>query len=117
MNIIFGKERAEQLGDRFTVLELDTFVFVNQGIRLTAYCVVESVPLDRLPLVESWQNLHAALIKNYQQKNWKYCCTLINQLQGAWNSEMDSFYNELAERIDQLITTDPGNSWTWEIQR
>ena len=86
MNIIFGIEQAEKLRERFTVLELDTFTFGTNGPNVTAYCVMEGIPLDRLPLVESWQRLHEALIKNYQQRNWTYCGTLIEQLTGAWNS-------------------------------
>ena len=117
MNIIFGIEQAEKLRERFTVLELDTFTFGTNGPNVTAYCVVEGIPLDKLPLVESWQRLHEALIKNYQQRNWTYCGTLIEQLTGAWNSEMLSFYDEIQSRIDRLILENPGNDWTPVIER
>jgi len=117
MNIIFGIEQAEKLRERFTVLELDTFTFGTNGPNVTAYCVVEGIPLDKLPLVESWQRLHEALIKNYQQRNWTYCGTLIEQLTGAWNSEMLSFYDEIQSRIDRLILENPGEEWTPVIER
>ena len=117
MNIIFGIEQAEKLRERFTVLELDTFTFGTNGPNVTAYCVVEGISLDKLPLVESWQRLHEALIKNYQQRNWTYCGTLIEQLTGAWNSEMLSFYDEIQSRIDRLILENPGNDWTPVIER
>jgi hypothetical protein len=117
MNIIFGIEQAEKLRERFTVLELDTFTFGTNGPNVTAYCVVEGIPLDKLPLVESWQRLHEALIKNYQQRNWTYCGTLIEQLTGAWNLEMNSFYDELKLRISRLIEENPGEEWTPIIQR
>jgi hypothetical protein len=38
-------------------------------------------------------------MKNYQQRNWEYCRTLIDQLTGAWNLEMTSFYDEINNRI------------------
>ena len=117
MNIIFGTEQAEKLRERFTVLELDTFLFGTNGPKITAYCVVEGIPMDKLPLVESWQRLHEALIKNYQQRNWAYCQTLIEQLTDAWNSEMNSFYDEIQVRLDRLILENPGEEWTPVIER
>ena len=117
MNIIFGTEQAEKLREKFTVLELDTFSFGINGPEITAYCVIEGIPMDKLPLVESWQKLHAALIKNYQQRNWTYCVTLIEQLSGAWNTEMDSFYNEVCNRIVRLIKENPGDNWSPVIDR
>jgi len=117
MNIIFGTEQAEKLRERFTVLELDTFTFGNGGPNVTAYCVIEGIPMDKLPLVESWQRLHEALIKNYQQRNWAYCQTLIEQLTDAWNSEMNSFYDEIQIRLDRLILENPGEEWTPVIER
>jgi len=117
MNIIFGTEQAEKLRERFTVLELDTFLFGTNGPKITAYCVVEGIPMDKLPLVESWQGLHEALIKNYQQRDWAYCQTLIEQLKDAWNSEMLSFYDEINRRIVRLIEENPGEEWTPVIER
>ena len=117
MNIIFGTEQAEKLRGRFTVLELDTFTFGNGGPDVTAFCVIEGIPMDRLPLVESWQRLHEALMKNYQQRNWEYCRTLIEQLTGAWNLEMTSFYDEINNRIMRLIEENPGEEWTPVIAR
>ena len=117
MNIIFGTEQAEKLRERFTVLELDTFSFGINGPEITAYCVVEGIPMDKLPLVESWQRLHGALMKNYQQRNWAYCDTLIQQLTDAWNSEMLSFYDEIQSRINRLILENPGDDWSHVIKR
>ena len=117
MNIIFGTEQAEKLRERFTILELDTFTFGHSGPNVTAYCVVEGIPMDKLPLVESWQRLHEVLMKNYQQRNWAYCRTLIEQLTGAWNLEMTSFYDEINRRIVWLIEENPGEEWTPVIER
>ena len=45
MNIIFGTEMAQQAQDRYTVLELDTFNLMPTDQVITAYCLVESVPI------------------------------------------------------------------------
>ena len=117
MNIIFGTEQANNLQERFTVLELDTFIFGNTGTEMTAYCLIETMPLDKLPLIESWKRLHEVLIKNYQERNWNYCHVLIEQLMGSWNLEMDSFYDELKQRIDQLLIKNPGDDWSPVLER
>jgi hypothetical protein len=117
MNIIFGTEQAEKLRERFVILELDTFSFGSNGPKITAYCVIEGLAMDHLPLVESWKNLHQALIKNYQLRNWDYCNVIIEQLIGAWESEMDSFYVEIKNRISKLIKENPGDNWTPIIER
>jgi hypothetical protein len=56
-------------------------------------------------------------MKNYQQRNWAYCQTLIEQLTDAWNSEMLSFYDEIQTRLDRLILENPGEEWTPVIER
>lgn len=117
MNIIFGTDQAEKLRDRFTLLELDTFKFGNGVPTTTAYCVIESIPLDMMPLIESWKQLHEILIKNYQCRNWTYCIALIEELKGAWNCEMDSFYEEFHQRISKLLLDWPGEEWSPIIER
>jgi len=116
MNIIFGGEQAEQLKEKFTLLELDTFTFGADGPEVAAYCVMESIPLDKMPMVEGWKLMHEALIKNYQQQNWSSCNKLIGQLTGAWGEEMDTFYDELKKRINEL-EQNPVDNWSHVIAR
>jgi hypothetical protein len=117
MNIIFGTDQAEKLREKFTVLELDTFTIGIDGPNITAYSVIETVPLDQMPMIEGWQQLHSVLIKNFQERNWTYCTPLIEQLKGAWNLEIDSFYEILQQRINNLLATEPDKNWTHVIER
>jgi hypothetical protein len=111
MHIIFGNENVNQFTDKHTVLELDSFRQGNATDIVTAYCVVETIPLMELPSVERHRNMHEHLIKNFKTKNWSFCEQAIEHLKGKWNGELDSFYKNLLDRLAEYKTTDPGADW------
>jgi len=112
MHIIFGKEQAEELTKKYTVLELDTFQFGKNGPVITAYCTVESIPLGEMSTLAETKLAHDQLIKEYHQRQWNKCFELLDQLQGKWNQELDSFYQDFRSRIEQNTACDPGTSWS-----
>jgi hypothetical protein len=115
MNIIF-KENLPSTGQKYTVLDLDTFVLADGSLH-TACCVVENIPISELANSENFKELHANLIKNYALKNWNYCEQAIEQLMGKWGGEVDSFYAELKTRIDDLKKNNVPDSWTPVIHK
>lgn len=115
MNIIFGRENAALMSERYTVLELDTIKFSN-GNEITAYCAVETIPIINMPRVESMKNLHTNLIENYRTRNWNYCEQALEHLKGFWNSEVDTFYDSIDSRIKQE-QANPTDEWDWRITR
>lgn len=117
MNIIFGKLNADQLKDKYTVLELDRICLTETGSTETAYCVVENINLDQIPMIQSMQNLHQDLIIKYQTRNWTTCVEIIKRLRGFWNGELDSYYDNLEQRVRDLIDCPPGPDWTPVLQR
>jgi len=116
MNIIFGKENADQLAVKYTVLELDTIRFANGSIA-TAYCIVEDMKLDEIPMIESMRNMHQDLMIKYQSRNWTTCLEIIKHLHGFWNGELDSYYETLQHRLKELIEQTPGPDWSPTIQK
>jgi len=114
MHIIFG-DAVKQIPDSFTVLELDTFDLVNQNQTVTAYCVVEKIPLAEFALIEAHQGLHNNLLQYYRQRQWNYCEKVIQTLVGKWNGELDSFYLNLLERINTYKNTELDDSWSGNI--
>jgi hypothetical protein len=117
MNIIFGRDNASALGENYTVLELDTIQVTEGGTELTAFCVVETVPILNMPKLESMKNLHANLLIEYRKKNWNYCNQALEHLRGFWNNEMDSYYENLQSRITEYIEQDPGPDWSGVVKK
>ena len=99
MHIIMGKEAAEALKENYTVLELETFYHNGQDI--TAYCVVDQVPIMELPALESYKQQHSDFIDQLNKKNFKYCVDAAPFLKGRFNGDLDSFYDEIVNRYKE----------------
>jgi hypothetical protein len=117
MHIIFGKDEASQLEKKYTVLELDLIQFGQDGPVAPAYCVIENMSILDLPRVESMRALHENLISNYRGCDWKYCLDAMEHLQGFWGGELDSFYQNLRDRIQPFLDNPPSESWSPIIQK
>jgi len=111
MYIIFGKQTAEQMAQKYTVLELDLIQLEPNGPVLDTYCVLEGVPLTELPELERYQHLHSKLIENYRKRNWSFCEQALEHLHGRWGSTVNSFYDEISKRIARYKEQDPGTEW------
>ena len=117
MYIIFGDEQAQEVGKKYTVLELDTVRFVPSGTTATAYAVVENVPIPDLPKLSFQQDLHKNLMENYRKRDWNFCNQAIENLIGSFGNELDSFYSELQTRINNYKENDPGAAWNPDLER
>lgn len=102
MHIIMGDQITEELLSKYIVLELDNFHITSKDRYLSAYCLVENVPLAELPQADQFQDLHAQTIKNFRQGNWQFCEHALEHLIGRWNGEVDSFYETLRLRVLEL---------------
>ena len=110
MHIIFGQS-LHLVPDSFTVLELDTFRVLEKDGLYTAYCVVEKIPLEEFSMLDNLKKIHQDLVEQYKKQNWDFCSRAIEQLMGKFNGEVDSFYQNLAERINYYRNNPPGEEW------
>lgn len=114
MNIIFATEKeAEELREKYIVLELDTFRFGANPDPVVSWCVIDtsSVTLNDLPRMDQFVDLHNNMMRNYRLRNWKYCEDALEHLMGKWRGEIDSFYSIMDQRIRQYKEKDPGPEW------
>jgi hypothetical protein len=112
MNIIFGHESAERLSTKYTILELDTFLFKDNPEPSTAFCVIETVPIEEMPLNLEMSELHKDMIEAYKEKKWDDCLQCIESLYGFWSGEVNSFYDDIKRRIAEFTETPPAEDWT-----
>lgn len=112
-----GKENVEGLGEKYIVLELDTMM-IDAGIEpVTAYCVLENLPITEMFTIKESRTLHEKLLENYRKKNWNFCRQAIEHLHGKWNRELDSFYDNILERINVLESSDLDGAWDGIIRK
>ena len=116
MNIIFGNNEIEKLRDKYIVLELDT-VTIKSSKPITAYCVIENLPIDEMPRVDNFKKIHAELMENYRNRNWDFCIQAIEQLMGYWGKQIDSFYTVLLTRVAEYKQNEPDENWTGVIPK
>ena len=117
MNIIIDPEQLAEYQEKYTVLELDTFRILPENKQVKAYCVVETIPIMEMQLTESKRNLHNGLLENYRQRNWDYCHQALDHLIGSWSNELDSFYEDVRNRINVYMENDPGDMWDGIIEK
>ena len=113
MHIIFG-DAINEIPNSFTTLELDTFKFDNDKL-VTAYCVIEKIPLHEFATLDAHKELHANLMKYYKEQQWNFCEQAIAALFGKWNNEVDSFYQDLLGRIQQLKNSTVPDNWDGSV--
>lgn len=101
MEIIFGKENADKLRDRYVLLELESVSVSGLGERLELYCVVptDKIAVDKLSELPRWIKLHEEFLHGYHNKEYEYCLQCIEHLTGQFAGELDTFYEEIKSRI------------------
>ena len=99
MQIIFGKENADNLRDRYTVLELETIE--KDGITIDAYCLIpgELIKIEDLPHLAKLIELHEQFVQANKDKDYTLCNQLAPLLLGQFGGELDSFYREIITRV------------------
>ena len=116
MNIIYGQAQVDTLNGKYTVLELDT-ITIKSSSPIKAYCVVENIPFDELPKAEQQTKLHNELIHRYHTRNWDFVDMAAKKLMGCWGRDLDSFYQEMIDRVARFKEQEPDQSWTGIIAK
>ena len=116
MNIIYGQEQVDALNNKYTVLELDT-ITIKSSSPIKVYCVVENTPIDELSQVDKQKKLHAELMQHYRNRNWDFVFLAAKDLVGCWNGELDSFYQEMINRVKLFQEHEPNQAWTGIIAK
>jgi hypothetical protein len=119
MLVVFGKENADKLKDRMTLLELDTFMQDGLESPVTAYAVlqVEDIPLQELPQLENMTTLHNTMWTEYRARRFSFCEQAMEHLRGKWKGTLDSFYDEFSQRIKTLENSSLDENWTGIIHK
>lgn len=102
MQVIFGKENADKLRDKYTVLELETFDV--EGKQLQTYCVIpaEKIAFSDINMLEHYTKMHDVFVDAVKAKNYKLCEDLYEHLIGKFGGELDSFYDEIKKRNSSI---------------
>ena len=100
MDIIFSRQVAEELAEKYTVLELEPHS-VGEDI-LETFCVVPSdkIPIAEVVMLDHWKKLHGEFVQANKDKNGKLCKDLLEHLIGKWGGELDEYYQIVCSRYN-----------------
>ena len=117
MNIVLGKENVENIQDKHIILELDSFYLQGTKDPITAYGIVEKMPIEQIASADQFRELHNNMMKNYRLQNWQYVEDALEHLVGKWFGEYDSFYIEMSQRVRLLKEQDLGPDWNGILRK
>lgn len=117
MNIVFSREAADKLRNKFTILEVDT-VRVGEEL-LECFCVLDAETLlfEEMETLEHKVKMHEDLVSQYRAKNWDRCLELIPQLTGSFKGTLDSFYTSMETRVAQYKNDGVSADWHWALTK
>jgi hypothetical protein len=101
MQLIFGKENAETLREKYTVLELETIDVEGQPLEVFCLVSADHIGITDLPQLEQWTKLHDEFLHGYHTEQYNYCRQCIEHLMGKFGGELDTFYEEILRRINE----------------
>jgi len=93
MNIIFDENLANQLREKYTVLELDTVMQPGLTQPIKLFAVVEVTNFSDITTLGFMRELHSEMITAYKSSEWQRAEELAAALLGNFNGEVDEFYN------------------------
>jgi hypothetical protein len=123
MYIILGeigrRHEHHKIAKKYTVLTLDKFRLDPGKKPLVASCIIEGnkVPLEEIPKLAEFTNLHENLMIEYYKKNWNYCENALEHLSNKWGGELQTFYSEIESRVAKYKEEDPGDDWDGVINK
>ena len=97
MDIIFNRQVANQISEKYLVLELEPHL-VGEDI-LETFCVVPPEKVhNEITKLDHWKKLHAEFVQANKDKNGKLCQDLAEHLRGKWGGELDEYYSIVCSR-------------------
>jgi hypothetical protein len=100
MDIIFSRQTAEELAEKYLILELEPHIVEDQVLETFSVIPSDKIPLTEYTSLDHYKKLHATFVQANKDKNGKLCHDLAEYLKGRWGGELDEFYNIVCSRFN-----------------
>lgn len=100
MQLIFGRDNAEKLREKYTVLDLEEVE--KEGVKIEVFCLIpaEKIGIGQIADLDNWVKLHNDFLNGYHTQQYDYCIQCMEHLRGKFGGEVDTFYDEIERRIN-----------------
>jgi hypothetical protein len=102
MQIVFNPASVEEIRQRYTLVELETFYVAESTVPLTAFCVVpvEKLAFTDLDKLEEQKANHQVFLNALRNSQWDLIIKYYDTVRGSFGGELDSFYGEIVSRAN-----------------
>jgi len=108
--LVLGPITAERLGDEYFTLELDCIAVKGKKEGVRIYTAFRNPLRDR----DVWyaaKAKHNRMLGWYRSQAWKAATQLTNELKGEFNGQMDQYYDNWLERIEEMKNKTLPKDW------
>lgn len=104
MQIVFDRKIAEQLRERYTVLELETIT--KDGVTLDLFCVLptEKIAFIDPAVLETQLKNHSEFVTAIKENNHAKLKELYVSVYDSFSGELNSFYDEIVSRVNLYLS-------------
>jgi adenylate cyclase len=109
--IVLGPVTAERLDGEYFTLELDCIAVKGKKDGVNIHTVFYNPPADQMAEWNDDKEVHNLMLQCYREQKWASAIKLVNDLKGAFNGEMDHYYDLWLERISEMQASDLPEDW------
>jgi predicted phosphoribosyltransferase len=104
MQLIFKRDVAQELKDKYTILELESIPV--EGQMLEAFCLVPAEKIiGEMSTLQYNIALHEDFVRAIKDNNVEECLSIATQLKGNFGGELDTFYEVIVDRCNATGST------------
>ena len=109
--IVLGPTTAERVEGEYFTLELDCIAVKGKKEGLNIFTVFYNPDSNKLEKWNSDKEHHDLMLQCYREQKWATATKLVNDLKGAFDGNMDHYYDLWLERIEEMKNAGLPEDW------
>jgi adenylate cyclase len=109
--IVLGPVTAERLDNEYFTLELDCIAVKGKKDGVNIHTVFYNPPAEQIAEWNDDKEVHNLMLQCYREQKWASAIKLVNDLKGAFDGEMDHYYDLWLERIGKMQAAGLPEDW------
>ena len=104
-------ETTKIAAPEFATIELDLIQVKGKTVPVRIFALIGNSEVQASEWFKDMSTVHAELILEYRNQNWKKAKTLVSKARKAAGEKFDGLYDLFDERIEEYKATPPGLDW------
>jgi len=109
--MVLGPVTAERVADEYFTVELDCIAVKGKKEGVTIYTVFYNPNPGSMPEWLMARELHDLMLAHYRKQEWDKAVSLVEELKGEFDGNMDHYYELWLERIEEMKALNLATDW------